>query len=135
MNGKIIPTISGKGGDFQELSHHPLFGLFMISLRTVLGAEGVCHLTPYCSEYSEFHSLLEVKSSNILGLVNSSQFCHVLWLCHSLKDSALLHSLLFQQAYYWLKKKRMLTFLFFKLEESFVSKVVLIDQVKRKGMR
>lgn len=31
------------------------------------------------------------------------------------------------------KKKRMLTFLFFKLEESFVSKVVLIDQVKKKG--
>ena len=28
----------------------------------------------YYNEYSEFHSLLEVKSSTILGLVNSSQF-------------------------------------------------------------
>ena len=74
MNGKIIPTISGKGRDFQELSHHPLFGLFMIRLRTVMVLGCVSFSIPYYNEYSESHSLLEVKSSTILGLVNSSQF-------------------------------------------------------------
>ena len=30
MSGRIIPTIWGKGGDFQELGYHPLFDLLIV---------------------------------------------------------------------------------------------------------
>ena len=36
MSRRIIPTILGKGGDFQELGHHPLLGLLTVPRKDVL---------------------------------------------------------------------------------------------------
>ena len=49
MSGKSIPAISGRGGDFQELGHHPLFDV-MVGLGAVLAPVGVSFslLMCYC---------------------------------------------------------------------------------------
>ena len=33
LNGRIIPTLGGKGRNFQELGHYPLFGTFRVRFR------------------------------------------------------------------------------------------------------
>ena len=40
MSGRSIPAISGRGGDFQELGHRPLFDPHG-HLRTVMAPVGV----------------------------------------------------------------------------------------------
>lgn len=64
MNGRIIPTILGKGHDFQKLGHHPLFWPFMVHLGTTMAPMGVSFI-----QY--------VKMSTYWGLrSNESQLVH-----------------------------------------------------------
>ena len=30
MSGRVIPTIVGRGGDFQDLGHRPLLGVLIV---------------------------------------------------------------------------------------------------------
>ena len=39
--GGLFQLFGGRGGDFQELGHHPLFLHLMVSLRTVMVPVGV----------------------------------------------------------------------------------------------
>ena len=97
--GGLFKLFWRRSGDFQELDHHPLFGLLW-SASELSWHLWVCHLA-YAnilqSVYNEAPGLLEVESSTILDLVGSNQFLsRPQGLCHSFKGYALPPSLLFQ---------------------------------------
>ena len=75
MSGRIIPTIWGRGRDFQELGHCPLFNLLWLA-SGLSWHLWVCHLDANVLQcaYNEAQGPLEVDSSVILDLVGSNQF-------------------------------------------------------------
>ena len=75
MSGRSIPAILRKGGDFQELGHHPLFDTY--------GGPWNCHgsvgvsvslLMCYNELYTEAQGLVEVDLSAILDPFGTNQF-------------------------------------------------------------
>ena len=99
MGRRIIPTIWGKGADFQELGYCPLFGLLLaMELSWCLW---MYHLACWCVGMSIYwgsrsgESWLVCRLGFWIYLVLIS-FCHLLGLCHSFKVCALPPSLLFQ---------------------------------------
>ena len=56
--GGLLQLFSERGGDFQELGHGPLIGLFWLALACC----GACH------GYTEAQGLVEVNISAILDL-------------------------------------------------------------------
>ena len=67
MNGKSIPAILGRGGDFQELGHHPLFDPY----GTVMEPVGVSFRLLMWA-YTEAQGLVEVDLSAILDPFDSN---------------------------------------------------------------
>ena len=99
MSGRIIPTILGRGGDFQEWGHYPLFGLlwWALELSWRLWVCRLAYANVLQGAYNEAQGLLEVKSSTILGLIGSNQFLlYPQQLCHSFNGYALSPSFLSQ---------------------------------------
>ena len=91
--GGLFQLFWGRGGDFQELGHRPLFGLLWSGLSW---CPWVCHLAyanALQSLYNEAQGLLEVEASTILGFIGSNQFllCPQ-QLCHSFKCCAFMPS-------------------------------------------
>ena len=96
--GGLFQLFWGRGRDFQELGHHPLFGLLWSASELSSFLWG-CHLAygnPLQCVYNEAQGLPGVESSNILDLVGSNQYMsYPQRLCHSFKGCALPPFLLF----------------------------------------
>ena len=68
--GGIFQLFWGRGGDFKELGHHPLLGLLMVDLGTVMAPLGMSF-----SLLMEDQSLvIEVDLSAILGSFDSNHW-------------------------------------------------------------
>ena len=65
--GRLFQLLWGRGGNFQELGHHPLFGLGT-TCGCVIYLAGVLQRA-----YTEAQGLMEVHWS-IMGLFGSNQF-------------------------------------------------------------
>ena len=91
MSGRIIPLSWGRGTDFQELGHCPLFWPFMFSLGTVITPVGVSFsMLMYYSEHIMRLRSTGIQSSAILNLVCCNQWMsYPQLLCHSFKGCAL----------------------------------------------
>ena len=98
MNGRIIPTLLGKGVGISRNWATAHFLAFYGQPRTVMAPVGVSFSISKCIiiAHNEAQGPLEVESSTILGLIGSNQFMsYHQWLCHYFKVSALTPSLLF----------------------------------------
>ena len=65
MSGRFIALFRGRGGDFQDLGHRPLFGLY--------GQPWNCHGAPLCHLYWGL-DLVKVDLSAILDPLSCNQF-------------------------------------------------------------
>ena len=72
--GGVLKLFWGRGRDFQELDHHPLFDPLWSALELSWQLR-VCHLADVLEAvYKDAQELLEVNSLSILDLVVSNQF-------------------------------------------------------------
>ena len=75
MRGRSIPVILGRGGDFQELGHRPLFDPY----GRPWNCHGACGCVIWLADvlqgaYTEAQGLVEVDLSAILDPFGSNQF-------------------------------------------------------------
>ena len=106
--GRLFQLFPGRGGDFLELGHCPLFGLLWLASELSWSMGVSFSMLMY---YSECIMRLKVYwKSNLLPswtqLVLTS-FCHVSWLCHSFfffKIYLFIIYLFIYLIYFWLRR-------------------------------
>ena len=90
--GGLFQLFGGRGRDFQELGHCPLFGLLWLASKLSWCLWVCCLANVLQQAYNE-----EIKSSAFLGLIGSNQFMsYPHQLCHTFKGSVLCPFLLSQ---------------------------------------
>ena len=94
--GGLFQLFGGRGRDFQELGHCPLFGLLWAALEFVVAPTGVSFSVLIC--YNKSTMRLKCWNSNLLPswpLVSFNQFLsYPQWSCHSFTGCTLTPSLL-----------------------------------------